>query len=147
MRDIHWFNHIFGPFHRILHSSYYLLDNFGTKVHICIILVETRLLYVLWTSWPHSVALKIENWMSFNDSTIFLSHFIVFCIRATIYLITLERSSIFVSDLLKPANYMYCGLVDIIQLHLRLKMECHSLTKPDLLAISWHCAFQPQFSW
>ena len=127
LSDIHWINHICWPFHDISLSSIIQLDNFGTKVHICIRLVETSLLYVLWTSWHHSVTSQIENWVSFVELTIFVSHFMVLCIVATIDSITLKWRYIFIWHLLRRAYYMYWGQVDIIQLHLRLKIECHSL--------------------
>ena len=115
------------PFHGIVHFCHHLLDNFGTEVHICIRLVETSLLYVLWTSWHHLVAFQIENWVTYIELAIFVCHFTVLCILATIYLITLERKHIFVSDVLKRAYCMYCGQVYIIQLHFRLKIEWHTL--------------------
>ena len=124
---LNWISHICWPFHGILHSSYYLLDNFGPKVHICMRLVETSLLYVLLTSWHHSVAFKIENWVTNIELIRFVGHLIVFCILATIYSITLEWKCIFVWHLLKRVFYMYCGQVDIIQFPSRLKIEWHTL--------------------
>ena len=140
MSDINGINHICWPFHGIVHSSNNLLHNFGTKVNICMRLVETSLLYVLWTSWHHSVTFKIENWATYIELTIFVGHFMVLCILASIYSITLEQRCIFVSDLSKRAYYRYCGQVDIIQFYLRLKIEWHTLNWPYLLAISWYCA-------
>ena len=131
LSDIPWFNHICWPYHGIVLFSHNLLANFGTKTHFCIRLVETSLLYVLWTSWLHTVTFQIENWVTYIELVIFVRGFMVLFISATIRLITLERRHIFVSDLLKRAYYLYCGQVDIlIQFHFRLKIKYHSMNLP-----------------